>query len=288
MKWYKLLTVFFTMIFLCLSGCSLQKEAEYHAYEVGLYDDDDIGNHSVDLPESISGSYKDDNAPEVMTVTFEGKTYVGRYNDTRKYPDIPYCIHKYWAEGEQISEFSNFAVNAETGELCEIMLRPRESNGRAATEEECRRAADEFAARYIKTDDYKVAVREIGDTPVYSFTYYIEIDGFKTSDQLVLGTDSSGKVDYFSAYNLGVFHDKPAKNSAPLNAEKLQSAVDAKLRSIYDNDSHRLVDYKINSATLIEYNGKRAIYYIIDPQVEAKASSSSVHCCLVDLLVVEE
>lgn len=288
MKHFKLLTVFCTIVFLSLSGCSLKKEAEYHAYEVGLYDSDDVGTHAADLPGSVIASHKDDNAPEVMTVTFEGKTYVGRYNDTHKDPETPYCIHKYWAEGEQISEFSNFGVNAETGELCEIALRLQNDSGRAPTEEECRKAADEFAAKYIKIDDYKVEVREIGDTPLYNFTYYIEIDGFKTSDQLVLGTDGNGKVYFFSAYNLGKFHDRPAKDSAPLNAEKLQSAVDAKLRSIYDNDSHRLVSYKINHATLIEYNGKRAIYYIIDPQVEAKASSSSVHCCLVDLLVVEE
>ncbi len=260
---------------LLLSVCSCRKEAtpDYIAYEATLYDGLDGGHHAVDVPLWMANS-ENDPAPETAEIKFNGKTYIGNYTQSTSQAPYTYVRHEYR------SDEATFTINAETNELTEIMFFGNFSYDSSVPATECKQIAETLAKSYIDISEYSTE-ENIGDS-LYSITYFREIDGYKTSDQLAIVLYYNGEIFSFSCTNLGSFADV---SKIDYDHEKIDTALNTKILNIY-RDENKHIGYNINSVVLIRLDdGSIAfLFEITNRFFDGNTESTSPVC----LLVAEE
>lgn len=264
---------------LMITFCSCKKETEpnYVAYEAVLYDVLDGGHHAVDVPlwmaEKYSGSENFD-APQTVEIEFNGKTYTGNYHYSTSAAPSTYVIHKY------SSDETSFEINASTNELTKIMFAGISSYTASVSATECKQIAEALAKSYIDISEYRTE-ENIGDF-LYSITYFREIDGYRTTDQLSISVTYKGEIFSFSRTNLGSFADV---SEIDYDHEKIEHAVHRKIKEIY-SDENKHIGYNINSVVLIRLDdGSIAfLFEITNRFFDGNTESTSPVC----LLVAEE
>ncbi len=130
------------------------------------------------------------NAPQSITVTFDGKSYTGEYWYSAVMRHTPYTSHYYlFSEGW-------FSVKSTTAEVdCILFALPSQTSGNKSAEE-CKATAVTLASQYINVDDYKLTIETTENLHAYSFERYVE--DMRTEAYLSVGIDKDGKVVSFS------------------------------------------------------------------------------------------
>lgn len=269
-------------IMIAICGCQVESEPvaefSYTALEVGCYDEMDDGAHASEYaawaPERLN-SHRDDSAARECTVTFNGVTYSGSY--LRSSVDIPntFLTHRYDADGVY------FEVNAQTGELCYIIFAYEPDEVSTLDETQCRQIADAIAGNYIVLSDYKTEVmtQSVYSNVIYGFTYYREIDGYRTSDSVTVAIDGNGKVSFFSMNMLGAFENV---QTVAFDSEKGEGAVLSKMETVYAEVSAEK-EYQIENVILVKLDdGGYGFLYTVDVRL---AEGDETTGSLVQLLV---
>ena len=280
-KFFTLLGILLMVpVIMCSCNMSIKDEAtiEYVALEIGSFDTIDGGNHISEYPiwnPEMLNYHQDQSAPKEVSVIFNGKTYEGNYQKTSVSIPNTYLTHRY--EGENVY----FETNDVTGELTSISFIYEPSNDATLTEIDCKVIADSIADDYIVLNDYRIETTsfDIYENIVYSFTYYREINGYKTSDSLTVSIDGNGKIFSFGMNSLGAFEEV---ESVTYNSEKGQNAINSKLNDIYKGKSSRK-GYTIDNTILVRLeDGNVALLYTVSNQFE---NDNVTHQSQVQLLV---
>ncbi len=247
------------------------KDVEYVALETGFCDCVDFGKHNVDFTLWRDNmSYRAASAPAEYTVTFDGVSYVGDYEDSSIDEPNTYIQHCYMSRDDKNVLFY---VNADTAELSGIRFIADGPARATISEAECRSIADRYAAEYIKLDEYvcEVSVSEDGENYHCYFKYYREVDGYKTCDGLRISVDGNGNLGNIKLDTLNSF--KNAEHTS-FDEAKATEAIETKLDAIFAEVDIVERSYKIKDKTLLKLqDGAEAVLY--DIEVEQTLESSS-------------
>ncbi len=269
MKSSKIILIILSICVLLTSlfGCSTQTKnnnQEFEVLEIGSFDDLDGGKHiseySVWAPNKLN-YHQDSTAPKEGTVVFNGITYSGQYQ--RSSTSIPntYISHRY--KGANVF----FELNGSTGELSYISFIYEPSEKSTLSETECRNVADQIAKQFIKLSEYKVETfaQSIYENSIFSFTYYREVNGYKTSDSLTVAVDGNGNVSSFGVNMLGAFENATCNLPDKKQATEM---LETKMNDIYAKSITRK-DYDIRDVVLVKLkDGRDAFLYTISNNFE--------------------
>lgn len=269
MKLSKIILIMFSSCVLLVSlfGCSTQTKnnnQEFEVLEIGSFDDLDGGKHiseySTWAPNELN-YHQDSTAPKESTVVFNGISYSGQYQ--RSATSIPntYVSHRY--KGANVF----FEINGSTGELSYISFIYEPSEKSTLSETECRNIADQIIKQFIKLDEYKVDtfVQSIYENSIFSFTYYREVNGYKTSDSLTIAIDGNGNVSSFGVNMLGAFENATCIS---LDEKQVAEMLETKMNDIYAKSITRK-DYDIREVVLVKLkDGRDAFLYTISNNFE--------------------
>ncbi len=252
--------------------------AGYEALELGGYDSLDGGAHASEYPlwsTEMLSYHQDATAPKEAVVTFQRQTYSGSYlYSAVKQPNV-FISHRY--------NDSNvyFELNGETGQLTYIMF-ARESLPQATiSESACRQIADAIADDYITLSDYQVTLsaQDYYENKLYSYMYYREVNGYKTSDQIHVILDGNGILSSFTMYMPGAF---AAPQAAVYNKELADAALQTKLTAIYSGIPAQK-DHEVNSVTLVRLeDGSCGFLYTVSNSFQ---EGDMITGSMVDILV---
>lgn len=158
------------------------------------------------------GMFQSETAPEERTVTFDGKTYTGKYV-------YSVCgvgrsdVTDYYRTEEKNSPWDEFGVAAETGELSSINLAGydffgRQSGKQPMKQPEILALAEKWAGCYIDTDRYVMRQTNVSrdtenDLLLYSFAFVRVVGGRDTTDQLYIQLTDRGELCQISGMQTG-------------------------------------------------------------------------------------
>ena len=218
----------------------------YEALELGGYDNLDGGTHAAEYMLSgikVGTSYQDVTAPAEAVVTFQGQTYSGTYNQSSVRTLNLYVSHKY------TSDDAFFEINAKTGQLSSILIMKEFAHQATLDESACRQIADAIADDYITLSDYQVTLstQDYYENQLYSYMYYREVNGYKTSDQIHVVLDGNGVLSSFTMYMPGAF---AAPQAMVYNKDLADAALQTKLTAIYSGIPVQK-NHEVNSVTLV-------------------------------------
>ena len=193
----------------------------------------------VNIPgEGYINHYQDESAKSEVTVEFDGETYCGEYSHSDLNLPYAYNLHKYKAKKDDLN--ISFSINSDTGELIEINI-PYKVTNRERNEEECRKIADDFAAKYIKVKNYEVS--SYGHVYVYSR----KVDGYSTTETLRIRVNSDGRIDGFEAQSVGEFKYIKKVNC---NKRKIEKVIAKKLDKVFGSENW--TDMKIDGFSIVK------------------------------------
>lgn len=253
-----------------LSGCgSAGKQTiqfdHFTALQVGSFDTIDGGTHISEYPiwspEKLN-YHQDSSAAQSATVTFNGSTYSGTYRKTAAHIPNTYVSHQYKGDGIY------FEINATTGELSSISFIYEPAAKATLDKAACKKIADNIADDYIVLSDYTVdtSTGQISNNTLYTFTYYREVAGYKTSDSLTISIDGNGNVSSFGVRMLNAFDNV---KKVVLNEDNAKAAIETKLNAIYQNVQTRK-GYDVKDVTLVKLaDGSCAFLYTVNNQFES-------------------
>lgn len=220
--------------------------AGYEALELGGYDSLDGGAHASEYPlwsTEMLSYHQDATAPKEAVVTFQGQTYSGSYlYSAVKQPNV-FISHKYHDSNVY------FELNGETGQLTYIMFAQESLPQATISESACRQIADAIADDYIPLSEYQVSclTQDYYENKLYSYIYYREVNGYRTSDQMTVVVDGNGTLLLVSMYMLGAF---AAPQAMVYNKDLADAALQTKLTAIYSGIPVQK-DHEVNSVTLV-------------------------------------
>lgn len=150
-------------------------------------------------------STQDPSAPETVTISFNGKQYVGTYSRSMIRKPNTYVSHRYKSD-EVI-----FEIHGETGALTNLIFLSELAQVGTLGESDCRAIADEIAKEYLELEMYEVERTDLSyhNNMVYSYTYYRSINGLKSSDRLTVTVCADGSISSFGVTMLGAFSRIP-------------------------------------------------------------------------------
>lgn len=258
-------------------GCSKQSNdteeianntnnGEYIALEVGNCDADDGGNHKSEFtlwPLDKMSSYHDSAAGNTCTVSFNGKTYTGHYENSCLRSRENYVSHLY-SNGSFPGFY--FWTNADTGEFSGIWFVYTRSPKPTISEEQCKSIADQYAKDYIDLNEYEVetTVDQRDQNYVCYFDYYRKVDGYKTSDSLSITIDGNGNLAYLKKHEINAFKNT---THVAIDESKAITALETKLTDIYADVTDPRNSYEIKRKELIKLDdGRLGIRYVVDYQ----------------------
>ena len=237
------LLICFVLLLMSVVGCQEEYQGEYVALEVGAFDATDGGNHASEFElwnSEKANSHQDPQAPTTATVTFNGVTYSGNYRRSLIRVPNQYVSHRY------IGDKVFFEISDEDGTLSQISFVYEVSRTGKMSQEQCKEIADAIADDYISLSEYELDV-SVQDHS-YTFSYYREIGGFRTTDSLWVAVDKNGRISSFGKKMLGSFEDI---ESVSIDEKKAQDAIVAKLDTIYQGNTKRK-GYEILDVILIK------------------------------------
>ena len=121
-------------------------------------------------------------------------------------------------------------------------------------EEWCKEIANDFVSKYIKLSDYKVYSSSAEGHYSGTYTYYREIDGYKTSECISVTVDGYGKICGFEAQSLSKFDNIKKVNC---NENKLNDAIKNKLDEVYEDRDNSWTDFEITDVSVVKLNHRK-------------------------------
>ncbi len=250
------------VLLVSLFGCSNQTKnsnQEFEVLEIGSFDDLDGGKHVSEYspwaPKELN-YHQDSTAPKESAIVFNGVTYSGQYQCSATFIPNTYVSHRYKGAN------AFFEINGSTGELSYIIFIYEPSEKSTLSETECRNVADQIAKQFIKFDEYKVDtfVQSIHENSLFSFTYYREVNGYKTSDSLTIAIDGNGNVSSFGVNMLGAFENATCIS---LDEKQVAEMLETKMNDIYAQSTTRK-DYDVGKVVLVKLkDGRDAFLYTV-------------------------
>ncbi|MBR6682644.1 MAG: hypothetical protein IKL40_06640 [Clostridia bacterium] len=218
-------------------------------------------NHNITIEDEYNPfgitkfPYDDESAPKEFTVTFNGKTYSGTYEQTEVEDYIPYLIYHY--ECNDGSDCKKFMINADTKEIVNISFKNNDTPAKEIDIAACQKIADDIADDYIKLSDYVSSISFISSTDSYcDFTYSRNIDGFETPESIKIRIGAQGNLIQLSLISAGEFKNI---NQVNFNEKKALEAIRNKLNNMGVNDDN-WIEFNIVTTKLVKLtNGKVAI-----------------------------
>lgn len=286
MNYRRFVLIIFTITVIATIGsfcsCSNRKEnIVYNALEVGNYDSEDGGLHTSDYslwtPE-VMDIHEDATASKRSVVTFCEKDYEGEY--VYSVVSAPNMYKSHYYEGNDVA----FEINASTGELVSFWFYQGFEQNSTISQDECLKIADSFARQYIDPTEYHLDVdtREIHDNYLSTFTFCKIIEGYETTDCLMVSIDGNGKVNSFQVLSINSFENE---KRVTINKENISQAIEDKLRIIYSAKTETYT-YEIKHQRLVKMNdGSIAVYCTIS---NSFTTDTSVSGSLINLLLVPE
>ncbi len=202
-----------------VASAANKNDGGVHAYGEGQWD--------------MRGAKEGRTIPQELTITFDGKTYTGKYVDTYGYTYDTYNIDRYLVEADRIS----FDVDASDGSLETIMFPDRPEGDK--TIEDCKTEALRIAKQYINTDLYEL--RTNTNDSLHTFFFRRKIGEYDTVAAMSIGIDKQGNCAYINRMMTDEFEEWISKQDeseikatlAKFDADITHSAIEEKVRSIY-------------------------------------------------------
>lgn len=208
--------------------------------------------------------YQDPAAPEQATVTFNGVTYTGTYQETKDLWSLPYIRHTYRGDGFE------FEINGETGQLSEFSNRLPDNGTAVVDKSYCRQLADSIVDDYFDLDEYLVEEKyhDLGENDLITYTYYKKFNGYRSVDRFWIRLNGNGEVDYFTMYGGGYLADV---KSISVNKRKVKEAIREKMEEIYAGTTIPVDEFTMSDGLLVKLeDGSCALYYQVGlPEREA-------------------
>ena len=252
----KLFAVLICIVFL-LTSCA---KADLVAYEIPptAYSETGSSGPWRVRNEDVSKS----NPEETRTVTFDGKTYTGKY----VYDSQNHCN----SYRSRFYEFSGgiFSVKETTGQVDYIKSTMLSTGGK--TEAECEAEVIRIASQFINTEDYKLTIESDETSQVFSFVRYIA--GIETSARLCVTMKTYGglyklysvelqMVDEVEAYIHEHGLSKTERQAKRLSSYAGRSLVKEKIK---ENDSDN-AGYTMQDGVLtVSADGKLGVLYEVN------------------------
>ena len=216
------------------------------------------------------GMFPAEDAPEQMTVSFNGESFTGAYEYSTWKNGISHAEHCY--RTEHTPEGVDFNVDAETGELRYVNVMTGSFFERQLTlpelddpETETEAIAKEYAGMLVDIDEYDIhrvssrSYREDeGSEPYTYFTHVFarSVNGMETTDRVTVEVTSKGSLASVAIGDLGVY------------AEAIKKAADIARIDVEGSVAEALSDYKISGGELTgEYSIERE-YIALTPDGE--------------------
>lgn len=232
----KLFAVLICIVFL-LTSCAKADLVAYELHPIAF--SSELSNQKqVDIPWRILRADAPTGDPEeTVTITFDGKTYSGKYayasqNRFNTYRSLFY-------------EFSGgiFSVNETTGQVDYIKSTMLSTGGK--TEAECEAEVIRIASQFINTEDYKLTIESDETSQVFSFVRYIA--GIETSARLCVTMKTYGglyklysvelqMVDEVEAYIHEHGLSKTETQAKRLSSNAAHSLVKERIKENYPNN----------------------------------------------------
>ena len=211
------------------------------------------------------GSRKDSSAPKEMQTDFEGETYGGTYTESYTELGLNYIQDEY-----ETQDGVRFSVRRDGGQLTRINF-PVDFGGNK-TFEECGKAAEEIAKKYIDISSYELKDDETAadggsEKPeMYNFCYLRKIAGTETTDLLNILMNASGEIISFEDRTWSEEEEKQFELDSAL--EKIESycsenalkKVEDKLKSLYPAYEKYTVSNK--KVVCLKSGGLGVLYYL--------------------------
>ncbi len=265
-KYYILLIALITT--LIFSSCA---DKGISAYQISMPQDslEEI-KHNIDYAFSDKKPYvyyEDNNADKTFTVNFDGKEYVGTYENSAYYSYNTYVTHNYRFEG------GNFEINGRTNKLEYIVFF---ENGKvtdgSATIDECREKAERIFKQYIDVNDYELTEK---DTAYYGFSYQKNISGVPSNERLSILFAKNGEIASFSCSMLGQIptNTKTQERVKVLTSEKGLKEVENKISYIYA-DSKISYEYEVKDKLAVKTKeGDIGVIYFVSIKEEVQPNA---------------
>lgn len=257
-------------IFLLLGsafGCAkpaAPDSVEYNVYEIGSFESADGGQHTSEYPlwdPDMLNYHQAATVAKEASVTFNGQTYTGQYDLSSVQIPNTYVSHRYTVQYDD-GKVIWFSINSATGELASIWFISKDLVIESATEAECRKIADELAKVYIPLSEYCVKTDEQEQS--YIYTYYREVNGYPTSDQVHIAVKKNGTIASFGTFMLGAFE---GVKSISIDENKASEAVEKKMDTIYASTvGDKSFEIKDKQLVKLE-NEKIAVLYTVDVEI---------------------
>ena len=126
-------------------------------------------------------------------------------------------------------------------------------------EADCRKIADDLAKNYISLSEYKVICHDRSQS--YQYTYYREVSGYETSDQLYIAVKADGSISSFANLTVNSF---AGITSVIIDEEKAADTLEEKMNALYSSTiGYNGFEIK-DKQMVILHDGKIAILYSIE------------------------
>lgn len=216
-KIFKSLLIFIITL-LSLSGCTAQhKEATVTAY---LLDSSTDGaaqsktSSEFDLwSNENTSSHIEVDAAKTYTINFEGKEYIGKYENSHVELMTNFRADKYCFDGGE------FNINSKTGELTYLFFYKPGVSEKTITIEQGEKIASSLAEKYINISDYNFSFTEY--KTYYNYCYVKVLNGIETPEKLSISLDFDGSLERIHIKMIGAFPSPSEKQNYEKRIETL-------------------------------------------------------------------
>lgn len=298
-RWISVLWISVLLFCICMAGCSSVNEVTtgndapeteapaLKAYMVGTTDctTNSFGEIYPFWSHENRAGHLDESAPQTMTITFNGQTYTGTYDETYVRRYATYLEHVYRFENAR-GYASEFTVHAETDEL--MYIRFDSASELKISEEKAEKIAFAVADQYINRDEYILTVEKSDLAIRYHYDKYI--GGVKTSEYFIVSVTGEGEILDISKCNLGAFPSEQEKLSAG-NLQKFETLSKDIGKKFAIEQAEKIctgyvADKMIEEKKLVALeNGEIGMVYCISMQETLEYDTQEVGCGTIELLV---
>ncbi len=229
------------------AGCSGNSNGSDSFVALGLDTFDGTYSDYELWSNEMSNWHKEEDAPENITVTFNGVSYTGSYVHSEVLMFNNYMTHNY-----KTPEGVEFGINADTGAVVSYSSDLQSKPG-GKTQEDCARIADEFIGQLVDVSQYTRTCTgdEAENGSFYHFSYMKYISGIETCDRLWIGLSGTGEILFFGSCMAGAIdlgsqdsRSELTKAVEELSSDKALAALSGKAATVFGGDEHYEISHR--------------------------------------------
>ena len=205
------------------------------------------------------------------TIEIAGKTWTGTYTGSNKSDYYMDDSDEYLGRDGETA--INFSINRETGACRMFYIGGDLGGGEELTRDECYAKGIEHLKTYVENiEEYELMSESKSYAHKgYYFYLYRVVGGIKTSDYISIGVTNTGEVFSHSLYSIGSMKDVDVSG---IDVEKVNSAVEDKVRSIYKNYENITTNTK-NITLSKRSDGTYVFEYYVSVETDKNDDASS-------------